>query len=445
MDIARSADIERVESELRKPIQPSFLPNLPMGVFRSITGYSCELPYVNLDGYARFYVDSENGLDTNSGTSDSPVKTITKAVNLMRNAEVNSVIEIINGSIFYAGDTPANGIGASKNLIIRSNGRATLIAGVKPTFTQSGSHYVSEAITDHTITGCVNMGATDDYGVHAPMTKVDSIEAVDETDSSYYIDSTNKIVYVHPQTQIADVVVLFSDKYALQLIAASLSESGFVMCENLTFIGNSTFTGRASSTVGETIQRTAYVKNCIFEHGITSNIVSFNDYEYTYLVDCVSGYGKNDCYSYHFTRKPTPTLALVVEVNCVSKESGYYNANDGSDNLSTCHDEANILRCGCHGYNGNGSMCVDADGCYSVCVDCTYVNTSYNRPSGANRSAFEFYNSTGQRNGKTMMQNCFGYDTRNNKLVKAVDLILSGVNAGGSIDATNIIVAKEVL
>ena len=456
-DIIRHAELQNVVDDIneeisqitvKRELQPSILPTLPISVYKIGSGYECDLPYSDLSEFAKVYVDSVNGDDTATGTASQPVKTLNRAIYLAQKQMYDNgkkvIIEIADNSVFYYDDYPISQ-SFTKSCIIRAENNAIVFAGKKPIFTVSGDYYVSEALTSYTIIGCVDTSETDDYGIFKTMTAVSSVDDVGVNENSYYIDSANKIVYVNPASSINDIVVIFSDNYALKAGAYSFTESSFLMYENIHFVGNCTATARASSTVGETIIRTVYMKKCIFEHSFTNNCVSFNDFENTYLINCVAGYAKLDCFNYHYQKKPTPTNALVVEVNCIAKEAGYYNANDGSDNLSTCHDEANILRCGCHGYNGNGSMCVDADGCYSVCVDCTYVNTSYNRPSGANRSAFEFYNSAGQRNGKAMMQNCFGYDTRNNKLVKAVDLILSGVNAGGSIDATNITVAKEVL
>ena len=85
-------------------------------------------------------------------------------------------------------------------------------------------------------------------------------------------------------------------------------------------------------------------------------------------------------------------------------------------------------------------MCADVNGCYSVCVDCTFVNTSYAETAGVQRPAFYFTNaSPAPRNGKSILQNCFGFDSRNNKMVEAVDLILGGNNGGGSMNASSII------
>ena len=457
MDIIRSADLESavsgIESEIsslaiKKKIQPDIIPVLPINVYKSVNGYACDLPYTDLSGYSTVYVDSVNGDDSNDGTQGNSVKTLNRGIylaqKLMTDNNKEVIIDIAENSVFYYDDYPTNQ-NFSKSCVIRADKSATIFAGKKPTFTQSGEYYISEALTAYTVIGCVDTSEVDDYGIFKTMTVVSSVSDVEETENSYYIDTTNKIVYVHPAASIDDIVVIFSDKYSMWAGANPFTASAFIMFENIRFVGNATASARAAATVGETIIRTIYMKNCIFEHGFTNNCVSFNDFEYTYLVNCVSGFCKYDCYNYHFTRKPTPTNAVVVEVNCISKESGYYNENDASDNLTTCHDGANILRCGCHGYNGNGAMCADVNGCYSVCLDCTYVNTSYNKPAGVNRSAFMFDNASATRNGKSLMQNCYGYDSRNNKMVSAVDLILSGVNSGGSISATNISVSKDVL
>lgn len=449
VDIVRHAELEPFVDSTKQKIQPDFIPNLPINVYRTISGYSCEVPEFTIDtSWVTVFVDSVYGNDSNNGTEDHPVKTITQADYLCRVAMNNgkkAVMQIADDSVFYIDDIPAS-YDAKKSYIIRAEHKATIFAGKKPTFTVDGNHYVSEALTSYNIIGCVNTSETDDYGLFKPMVPVESVNDVDETANSYYIDSTNKIVYVNPSTQISDIVVIFSNKYAMNPATYGFTESSFCMIENITFVGNSTATGRESSTVGETIKRTIYVKNCIFQHGFSNNCVSFNDFDYTYIVDCIAGYAKYDCFNYHFTRKPTPTDALVVEVNTCGKEGGYYSGISGTSNqISTCHDGANILRCNTHGYNSDGSLIADVNGCYSVCLDCTVINTSYIGAVGAVYAPYRFDNAVAQRNGKTLLQNCYGYDSRNDKLVSAVDLILNGINTGGSIIAESIRVEKKLI
>ena len=89
-------------------------------------------------------------------------------------------------------------------------------------------------------------------------------------------------------------------------------------------------------------------------------------------------------------------------------------------------------------------MVADVNGCYSVLLDCCFVNTSYADYAGAQRPAYFFTNdSPATRNGKTVLQDCFGMDSRNGKMVTAVDLTLLGVNSGGTITATTIRAGAE--
>ena len=443
---------EMAEVGAQRVIQPSILPTLPYKVYKTFNGYICEEPTDNIDisGWRRIYVDSSIGNDTNNGSDGNPVKTIKRAEYLakkeMQDNSGSVVIEIADGSVFYYDDIP-DSYSFTKPIIIRcSDGNATIFAGKKPTFTASNNHYVSEALTDYTIIGVVDTSEKDDYGLFSPLTVVSSESDVENTIGSYYIDTTNKIVYVNPKDDIDDIVVIFSNKYAILLSIVGFAASGFCMLENLNYVGNSSATGRASNTVGETVKRTIYAKNCKFQYGFSNNAVSFNDFEYTYVIGCVAGYCKLDCLNYHFTRKPTPTEALVVEVNCYGKEGGYYYKPNGtSDQISTCHDGANILRCNTHGYNSDGSQIADVNGCYSVLLDCNVVNTSYAGQSGASYAPYRFDNAAAPRNGKTILQNCFGYDSRNTKLVSAIDLTLNGVNVGGSITATSLCVGKELI
>lgn len=454
-DIVRHAEfgeaIDEINEEIstletRKVIQPEILPTLPIDVYRTFNGYACDSPLTDLDvsGYTNIYIDSANGDDTNDGSVNAPVKTLNRAEYLMRKYPNNTIMNIVEGSIFYYDDLPLS-YNTGYNLIIRSESGATVFGGKKPEFTQSGDHYESEALTGLTLIGCVDTTSVDDYGLYKPMTVCTSATDVDTNDNSYYIDTSAKVVYVNT-SNIDNIVVIISNKYVAEFTAYKLSTDGFIMVENINFVGPVTAKARVAATTGESISRGLYLKNCTFQHSFANNAISMLDFEWTYVVDCTAGYSKLDGYNYHFTLKPTPTDAIVVEVNSKGKECGYYYGISGtSDQISTCHDGANILRCNTHGYNTDGSQIADVNGCYSVCLDCTVINTSYVGSSGANYAPYRFNNNDAIRNGKTVMQNCYGYDSRNDKLVTAVDLEINGIIASGSINATTIRVGKELI
>ena len=444
--------IENIDGEVKREIKSDIIPSLPYKVYKTPNGYVTEKP--DMTGFVTVYVDNVNGSDSNDGTENSPVKSLTRGAYLaakQRNDNNKSaIIKIADNNVIFYDDLPVNGISAVKSLVIMADTSATLVSGKKSTWTASSNHYVSNALTSYNLIGVVDMGTADNYGLYKPMIMKTSEAEVDVTPNSYYLDTTNKIAYVHPATDsdIDDIAVIFSGLYPANILCHSWAEDNFCMMENLTIVGASTMTARASSTVGESITRTCYMLNCKCQYGFNNNVMGFNDFEYTYVVGCVVGYGKLDCLNYHYTRKPTPTNALIVEVNDTYEEAGYYNTTSGgsSDNLSTAHEGVNILRCGCKGNNGDGGMIADVDGCHSVVIDCCVVNSSYADYAGANRPAYFFNdNASAQRQSKAIMQNCFGMDTRNGKMVGAIDLTLNGVNSGGTIEATSIKVGKTLI
>ena len=460
-DIVRHEELNDVVSDLEdeiagvasvKNISPDILPTLPINVYRTFDGYTCGLPFNQSDisGFTKIYVDSVNGVDTNSGDATHPVKTLSKAEYWMEKAAQqgkSAEIIIADGSVFYYDDLPANW-DATYSIIIRAEGSARVFCGQKGTWTASSNHYVSAAFTGLNIVGCVDTSDVDDYGLYSAMIPLASEADVDTTPNSYYVDNTNKIAYVHPKTGATtdDIVVMNSNKFACDVLARKFASDGYIYVKGINFIGNSTARASIAQQASDAIKRMIYFDSCIFQHGCSSNAISANHFYYTYFVNCVGGYAKNDVFNYHFGYMADPTNALVVEVNCIGKEGGYYYGMSGtSDQISTCHDGANVLRCNTHGYNSDGSLIADVNGCYSVNLDCTVLNTGYDDAPGKVYAPYRFDNSSATRNGKTVMQNCYGYDSRNSKFVSAVDLIFNGLNYGGTIEATSLKVGKEMI
>ncbi|WP_458453817.1 DUF3344 domain-containing protein, partial [Methanobrevibacter sp.] len=73
------------------------------------------------------YVDYVNGLNTNSGvTKDSPVKTIEKAIKIVKE---NGIIYVANGVAYLDDSTPASGISINKNIAIIGESLDAVISG----------------------------------------------------------------------------------------------------------------------------------------------------------------------------------------------------------------------------------------------------------------------------------------------------------------------------
>ena len=210
--------ISAVESSSEKEIKLRNFPTLPYKVYENNFGkYLVEDIFtkkaINCQTY---YVDSENGLDTNDGlTRETAFKTLKQGLLKYLTANLTSfdgcIIKIIGDApVFYYSDLYGE-LGVKKNLFIVAENEAKIICGEKLTFTKHTTYenvFVSGALTNTNVTYCLNIAENnkDSFGLYKPMVKVESIEAVNTTPNSYYI--ANNVVYSSVETTVTLILAL---------------------------------------------------------------------------------------------------------------------------------------------------------------------------------------------------------------------------------------------
>ena len=437
--------------ELREVIQPNILPELPYKVYRQNGRYFTEdiLNAMEIDAEVEIWVDSANGNNSNSGLSkDAPVKTLKQAFTIYRNADVNGIIRIADGSTFHQNDLPigASDCVISHNLAIVCDGECELFGGTSQTYSAySDVVYVSNGSTA-SAGACVDSGNVDPFGLFVPLTKKATLDEVTaEAGSWCLIDNKT---YIHPadNTNVANCKSLGTVK-PLRIDFRSATQDVKIYLRGLNVVGNVEILGASADT---NYNHQFIAENCKFQHGWSNvNAVMLNDFMISYFIGCTGGYSALDVYNYHYLNTPQnkATQAVAVEVNCLVEEAGFYDTSlKNTHNLSTIHDAANILRCNTRGMNAPGPMIADVNGSHSVLLDCEVLNIKIYDGLSPQNAAIQFKDDGTLRAQKAIVQNSNGYDVREGVLysVSGVDVCVYGVDLQKTNISNPTLLAKKI-
>lgn len=163
------------------------------------------------------------------------------------------------------------------------------------------------------------------------------------------------------------------------IYAVLLSATGFEMTtgskhitlENINFLIHQSNKGSCTiRNTSSTIHPLYIFKNCKFLGGEQDSL-SLNGRYRSAVVDCVAAYGNKDCFNYHTQSKDS----IVMEVNCIGYGAGMNKTSTGnqtqhSNNATTAHDGMTIYRFGSVGFNCEGPVLADVNGCKSINIDC---------------------------------------------------------------------------
>ena len=429
-------------------------PSLPYDIYKNSNGdyYVSDILTTRNESFVNYYVDTENGSDDNAGTSESaPFKTLKKALTASLNQQFQ--INIINENAVFFRDDLYGEYPLKKSGVIRAENTAMIISGVKePEFSLFDGYsntYASKDLSGYKIVGSsgiygvvdIDSNRLDDYGLYKAYSKVDSIEEVEATESSYFYSEENSTMYVHPENSIDTVHPLTSD-YGFRWNLTQSTEKTMLYLENLNIISG--FYMGARSAVDESDERCLefIAENCKFQHNIAADGVPVANYDIAYLIDCTVGFTKADGYNYHasYMSETQRSNTVYAEVNCKAEECGYYTEQFGIasyiNNLSTAHEGVNILRLNTTGRNCLGPLIADVNGCRSVCIDCNVINEKYDF-NGSNIGCYTFNEGQSDKAGKATLINCYGSDTRDFAYKLYSSITTTEVSGGNLLDSEN--------
>ena len=160
--------------------------------------------------------------------------------------------------------------------------------------------------------------------------------------------------------------------------------SNYNKFENINFAIHSN--KKASCDIYGADKSIIYLKNCKFLCGEYDSL-AIHGYYKALISNCIAAYGNKDCFNYHSNDKSS----IAVEVNCIGYGAGMNKTATGnqtahSNNATTTHDGMTVYRFGSIGYNCEGPVLADVNGCKSINFDC-YMSGS-TTSSGHNANYF---------------------------------------------------------
>lgn len=285
----------------------------------------------------RYYVDVNNGSNSNDGTESKPLQSINRA---LRYADADEIV-VQEGSYGwshgfsgYSQTKPFNLIGKGKVLIgAHRDGVAWNKNSTYSNVYQTNQTNVVEVIDYNSI-----------YDIKF-LEKQTSVKGVSDNAGSYYIDSSNNIFVRTHDDRVPDDQILpnmFSD-------TVKITDNPKVYFENIRFTNSVKLTATKAGNK-------FYAKNCYFSIGSGGNALSIEGYDYNILQSCVAKYATMDGFNYHAKNGIIPK---AIEIDCV----GFDNGRNGADqnNGSTIHDGGQIIRIGGEYHNNGGPNVIDVN------------------------------------------------------------------------------------
>ena len=325
-----------------------------------------------LSGGKTYYLDVKKGNNANDGLSkDTPMQSFR---DLIPKVSDNDTIIVAEGKYFRdRGILIEKAFNKSVNIIGENNNVKIIIAD-EPTWKKtSGRTNVYE----------FNRSATDrvvDVNNDTELKKVNSIDLVDTTPNSYFIDGA--MVYTNadnmPNTDI--VPVISSNNIQTTSLASD------IYFENIKFIG-----GRNCVELNLSSSNSAFFNNCSFKYCASKyyNGLAIIGGENIVLNNCTANNNSLDGFNYHIGSDGSKPF--IIEIGCVGLNNGSEKGTAGvkSNNGSTIHDGLKGIRAnGLYGRNDGGNVADVNEGTESWNLGCTafesYQGKDFQTSSGSN-------------------------------------------------------------
>lgn len=377
---------------------------LPFTIFRDVDGkIKHDFNIDSLRASESIYVNERTGNDTTKTglTADSPVRTLAKAFEIGEAGSASAYNIVIQSKIMSRNYSSWTNTLTKKYFVAPDSSLDRVY------FSNSEYYTAINWTADGTAYKCTRSAALnvvdtkfkDLYGNAQQYKKVGSVAEVQAQKGTWYTDGTS--VWVR---RLDDSV---ANDEVLVILAAGKCDvtigNGDLILKNIEFLKT---TPDTQSTNGLRVTSTGtgkvYLQNC-YSRFNTNNGFSFVDVSEVYSFNCSTSYNKMDGFNYHVTVPEKECFAF--EYYDSSYENGASNT-EGNSNVSTAHDGMKILRIGTVGFNCNGPLIADVNGCISVNYDVMVSNSLTS--NAATRAAFYFDEAGTTKQGKAYLFNCTG-------------------------------------
>lgn len=324
---------------------------------------------------------------------------------------------------YYVKVVSASASGRTKFLVMREDKTKAVFAWVAHGTNGAWKSNVAGAAGNYT--GQFFTGQLDSLGLPTPIVSTgQSAATVDTTELTSYWDGT--YLYVHlPHGLQPDpfnnwIYNSNNGGHEFQM------DTGTLLFENCSFMGGANgvaknaFRFRPKNAPGDPSTASIGFKNCKF-YGASGNGLGVYDPKILVTQDCVSGYNFNDLFNVHSFNSTVAkgTGITYYEENARGHDCGYQGfayglAASGSDNVSTVHDGASVVRAGSSGWNCRDCAFVDVGGTDSI--NFGIRSPKNNRGTlGAYPSSISYEANTGEGiNQRMILVGCSGDDLTTN-------------------------------
>lgn len=249
----------------------------------------------------------------------------------------------------------------------------------------------------------------DIYGVPIPLVNASSLSVCKSTKNTWYSDGTT--VWVHRNDNRRPTMDDTILNIGVNGINPTLGNGGVLYFENFILTNWQTAHPFTATNTASTPQGEVCLNDVILVGGINNasrgNALSIEGIKDVYSFNVIAAYAQLDGFNYHYTNiaEANKRDCLAVEYNCKAYNLGLEFQGAGSNNASTSHEGASILRVGTVGYRNTGATIIDVNGCYSVLYDCNASQPMLDGIKGKGR-AYSFTTESSGREGKTYLINC---------------------------------------
>ena len=299
-----------------------------------------------------YYVDKEKGSSENTGlTIDSPLGTLAQAYNKPDCA----VIRVAEGKYNRAeGLHSAGQIKKDLAIIALEGHEVELHAGNPMVEWQlvSGHTGVYSSYRGGGLPYIVDTTETNEYGAYKKLTKVNTVEDVENTPASYAHIGTTVYTRLHDSRKPDNETVwVMTDANTIETIGEVT-----LYLEGITVYGGSNPVNVMNEATG--LRPRVYGKDCDFFYSGSEyrDAVQLQGVYLSIFENCRAGLALKDGFNYHWRNGIAP---LSIEINC----QGFDNGNDSDDNDqgSTTHDGGSIIRInGAYFRNSGANIAEDA-------------------------------------------------------------------------------------
>ena len=316
------------------------------------------------------YYIAPNGNDSNSG--EDREHPLTKLSTAIGKADVETII-VMDGiyNLGRVGGSFTKGV----NIVADENAKPIFVMSRDKTWTKTdGYSYIYQTTdTANTFYGVVKANARNSEGDLLYYTLVESLADVESTENSYYVSGHD--IYIHSESAPTKTYVLVSGVNC----HATLSNGETIYVEGCEFIGGN-YGGFRITNGNASKKPLALFKNCGFAKSYMGNALYLQGCS-GILQGCYASYASDDGFNYHATLDVVPDS---IEINCIGRHNG--TTGNNTNNGSTTHDGAKILRLNCEFYDNIGPNVADVNNSLSFNYGCVSHDSN---GSTTNKSGFQ--------------------------------------------------------